>query len=145
VTPTPNGREHIFDTYATWTATTKLTLVGEADYVLNRTYAEQQPPRVALGAFEFKYTLPGSWYVGGRTEYFDDRGGLFSGKTQALKEFTLTANRQLAPGFQARMEYRRDFSNQQFFLSSRTGVLERSQPTVTLGLIYNWGTKQGSW
>jgi hypothetical protein len=126
VTPTPNGREHIFDTYATWTATTKLTLVGEADYVLNRTYAEQQPPRVALGAFEFKYTLPGSWYVGGRTEYFDDRGGLFSGKTQALKEFTLTANRQ-------------------FFLSSRTGVLERSQPTVTLGLIYNWGTKQGSW
>ncbi len=145
VTPTPDGREHIFDTYATWNATPKLTLVGEADYVLNRTYAEQQPLRVAIGAFEFKYTLPRNWYIGGRAEYFDDRGGLFSGKTQALKEFTLVANRELAPGFQARMEYRRDFSNQLFFLSSRPGVLESAQPTATLGLIYSWGTKQGGW
>jgi hypothetical protein len=145
VTPSPNGREHIFDTYATWSATPKLTLVGEADYVLNRTYVEQQPSRAAIGAFEFKYALPRNWYVGGRTEYFDDRNGIFSGKTQALKEFTLVANRELAPGFQVRMEYRRDFSNQLFFLSSRTGVLENAQPTMTLGLIYAWGTKQGSW
>jgi hypothetical protein len=145
VTPAPNGREHIFDTYATWNVAPKFTLVGEADYVLNRTYAEQQPARVALGAFEFKYALPRNWYIGGRTEYLDDRDGLFSGKPQALKEFTLVANRQLAPGFQARMEYRRDFSNQRFFLSSRPGILESAQPTVSLGLIYAWGTKQGSW
>jgi hypothetical protein len=145
VTPAPTGREHIFDTYATWNATPRLTLIGEADYVLNRTYVEQQPSRVALGAFEVKYSLPQNWYIGGRTEYFDDRSGLFSGRSQALKEYTLVANRELAPGFQARMEYRRDFSNQRFFLSSRTGVLETAQPTVTLGLIYAWGTKQGSW
>ena len=37
ISPAPNGREHIFDTYATWQATPKLTLIGEADYVLNRT------------------------------------------------------------------------------------------------------------
>ena len=43
ISPAPNGREHIFDTYATWQATKRLKLVGEADYVLNRTYAEQQP------------------------------------------------------------------------------------------------------
>ena len=42
ISPAPNGREHIFDTYATWQATKKLTIVSEADFVLNRTFAEQQ-------------------------------------------------------------------------------------------------------
>lgn len=145
VTPKPDGREHIFDTYATWHATPKLTLVGEADFVLNRTYKEQKPAHVAIGAVEMQYTLTPNWYVGGRAEYFDDRDGLFSGTSQALKEFTLVANRQLAPGFQVRMEYRRDFTNYPFFLSSRTGVLEKAQPTATLGLIYDWGSKKSSW
>jgi hypothetical protein len=145
VSPSPDGREHIFDTYATWHATPKLTLLGEADYVMNRTYKEQKPARVALGAFEMQYTLTPNWYVGGRAEYFDDRDGLFSGQSQALKEFTVVANRTLAPGFQVRMEYRRDFTNYPFFLSSRTDVLEQVQPTATLGLIYDWGSKKGSW
>ena len=145
ISPAPDGREHIFDTYATWNATPRLTLIGEADYVLNRTVAESHPARVAIGAFYARYTLPRDWYVAGRFEYFDDRGGLFSGATQALKEFTLVANRQLAPGFLARAEYRRDFSNQRFFLTDRSGRLDRAQTTATLGLVYWWGTKQGSW
>jgi hypothetical protein len=145
INPAPSGREHVFDTYATWNATPKLTLVGEADFVLNRTYAEQQPGRVAIGAFEFKYALPRDWSVGGRTEYLDDRGGLFSGKTQALKEFTLVTDHMLAPGFFARAEYRRDVSNQRFFLTDTPGVLVPAQSTTTLGLVYWWGTKQGSW
>ena len=145
ITPAPNGREHIFDTYATWNATPRLTLVGEADFVINRTYAEQQPGRVAIGGFEAKYTLPRNWYLGARAEYFDDRGGLFSGVTQALKEVTFVANRDIAPGFLVRAEYRRDFSNQRFFLTDTAGVLVQAQPTAEIGLVYWWGTKQGSW
>ncbi len=145
ISPAPDGREHIFDTYATWNATGNLELIGEADYVLNRTYAEQQPLRVVIGAFYLKYNLPGNWYVAGRTEYFDDRGGLFSGATQALKEVTLVANHQLAPGFLIRGEYRRDFSNRRFFVSDAAGALKHAQTTATLGLVYWWGTKQGSW
>lgn len=145
ITPAPNGREHIFDTYATWNATQKLTLVGEADYVLNRVESSSQPARVAIGAFYAKYALPKNWNIGGRFEYFDDRGGLFSGKTQALKEFTFIADHPLAPGFLARAEYRRDFSNQLFFLSDTPGSLKHAQTTATLGLVYWWGTKQGSW
>ena len=145
ITPAPNGREHIFDTYATWQATPKLTLIGEADYVLNRAYAEQQPPRVVIGGITAKYVLPRSWNVGGRAEYFDDRGGLFSGRTQALKEGTVVLDHTLAPGFLARAEYRRDWSNQRFFFTDTAGVLVPAQTTATLGLVYWWGTKQGSW
>jgi hypothetical protein len=141
----PNGREHIFDTYATWNATPRLTLIGEADYVLKRVESHSQPGRVALGALYAKYALPRNWNIASRFEYFDDRSGLFSGKLQALKELTLIADHSFAPGFLARAEYRRDFSNQQFFLTDQPGVLRHAQSTATLGLVYWWGTKQGSW
>ncbi len=145
VSPVPNGREHIFDTYATWNATPKLTLVGEADYVLNRTYARQQPPRVIIGSLLAHYTLPHNNNIGSRFEYLDDRGGLFSGNTQALKEITFVADHTFDNGFLARAEYRRDFSNRPFFLSDTPGVLQHAQTTATLGLVYWWGTKQGNW
>jgi len=145
ISPAPNGREHIFDTYATWQATPKLTVIGEADYVLNRTYAEQQPGRVVIGGVTAKYALPRNWSLGARAEYFDDRGGLFSGKTQALKEATAVLDHTFAPGFLVKAEYRRDWSNQRYFFSDTAGSLEPAQSTATLGLIYWWSTKQGSW
>ncbi len=145
ISPAPNGREHIFDTYATWNASSKLTVVGEADFVLNRTLSRSQPARVAIGALYAKYALPRNSSLGGRFEYLDDRSGLFSGRTQALKSLTFVADHNFAPGFLARAEYRRDFSNQAFFLSDQVDVLRHAQTTATLGLVYWWGTKQGSW
>lgn len=145
LSPAPNGRNHIIDTYATWQATPKLTLIGEADYVLSRNVPEQQPARVVIGSVTAKYALGRSWSLGARTEYFDDRGGQFSGKTQALKEGTLVLDHTFAPGFLAKAEYRRDWSNQVFFLSDSAGALKPAQTTATLGLTYWWGTKQGSW
>jgi len=61
-----------------------------------------------------------------------DRGGLFSGVSQAL-------------GFLMRYEWRRDFSNQPSFLSDVQGVLKKQQTTATLGMVWWWGRKQGSW
>ncbi len=142
---TPNGREHIFDTYATWTATPKMTLVGEADYVVNRVYAQSAPNHVSAGAAYARYQLPRSYALGARAEYLSDRGGLFSGSTQALKEFTATFEHQFEPGFLLRAEYRRDFSNQHYFLSGTQGLLNTAQGTATLGVVYWWGTKQGAW
>ncbi len=145
INPAPNGREHIFDTYATWNPTPKLTFVGEADFVVDRTYAEQQPGRVAIGGFETKYALPRNWNLGARAEYFDDRSGLFSGDSQALKEITFVADHTFVPGFLARAEYRHDFSNQRFFLTDTPGALVKAQTTATIGVVYWWGMKQGSW
>lgn len=145
ITPTPNGREHILDTYVTWNATPKLTLVGEGDYVVNRAFSNSAPQHVSGGAAYARYQIAPKFALAGRGEYMSDRGGLFSGTTQALKETTATAEYKFADGFLARMEWRRDFSNQPFFLTDIPGKLKKEQNTATLGLIWWFGQKQGSW
>jgi hypothetical protein len=145
ITPTPNGREHILDTYVSWNATPKLTLGAEADYVITRVFSNSAPSRVAGGAGYARYQLTPKFALAGRGEYLSDRGGLFSGVTQALKESTATAEYKFADGFLARMEWRRDFSNQPFFLTDVPNVLKKEQNTATLGLIWWFGQKQGSW
>ena len=145
ISPSPNGREHIFDSYATWTPTSKLTLVGEGDYVVNRTLSQSAPSHVSGGAAYLRYSLPRNWAVAGRAEYLSDRGGLFSGRTQALKETTFTLEHHFEGGLNSRFEYRRDFSNQRFFLTDTPSLLSNSQSTATVGLVYWWGQKQGAW
>jgi hypothetical protein len=145
VTPAPRGREHIFDSYATWTATPKLTIAGEADYVINRLQTFSAPAHVIGGALYARYQFTPRIALAGRAEYLSDRGGLFSGVTQALKETTLTAEYKFAEGFLVRGEWRRDFSNQPFFLTQATGVLSQQQNTATLGLVWWFGRKLGSW
>ena len=145
ITPTPDGRLHILDTYASWSATPKLTLVGEADYVINRVFEHSPPAHVAGGAAYAHYQLAPKVALTARGEYLSDRGGLFSGVTQALKESTLTYEYKFTDGFLARVEWRRDFSNQPFFLSDTTGLLKKEQNTATLGLMWWFGQKQGAW
>jgi hypothetical protein len=145
ISPAPDGREHIFDSYVTWSATPKLTLVGEGDYVINRFYTHSSPAHVSAGAAYARYQLTPAYAVATRGEYLSDRGGLFSGSTQALKEITFTLERKFAEGFLMRAEYRRDFSNVPFFLTDKAGVLSNAQNTATLGMVWWAGQKQGSW
>ena len=74
-----------------------------------------------------------------------DRGGLFSGLTQALKENTVTLDYSLTEGFLMRYEWRRDYSNQPSFLTDLQGVRSKEQSTATVGLIWWWGQKEGAW
>ena len=145
ISPAPNGREHIFDTYATWNATPRLTLVGEADYVINRAFSNSAPTHVDGGAAYIRYQFTPKFALAGRGEYLSDHGGQYSGVTQALKETTATAEYKFAEGFLARAEWRRDFSDQPFFLTALPNVLKKEQNTATLGLIWWFGQKQGSW
>ena len=140
----PNGRTHIIDSYVTWAATDKLTLAAEGDYVINRATSTSPPSRVTGGAAYARYQFTPKVAAAGRFEYLSDRGGLFSGTTQALKESTVTLDYKLAEGFLLRTEWRRDYSNQPFFLTSTAGVLKKEQNTATLGLIW-WFGKEGGW
>lgn len=145
VHPVPRGRLHVVDTYATWTPTDKTTLVGEFDYVVNRTNVDSPPAHVVGGAAYARYQISNRHAVAARGEYLSDRGGLFSGATQALKEVTATYEYKCADGFLARLEWRRDASNQPLFLTSEPGARKREQNTATIGLIWWLGAKQGSW
>jgi hypothetical protein len=143
--PTQDGRLHILDSYVSWTASPKLTLAAEADYVINRVFEHSAPGHVSGGAAYARYQLSPKVALAARGEYMSDQGGLFSGTTQALKESTLTYEYKFADGFLLRTEWRRDFSNRPFFLTAQPNILKKEQNTATLGLVWWWGQKQGAW
>ena len=151
IRPAPDGRTHIFDAYFTWQASPKLTVAIEGDYFLERLWRysapgmSSAPSHVAGGAGYLRYQFTPKLSLATRAEYMSDRGGLFSGLTQALKENTVTFDYLMANGFLMRYEWRRDFSNQPSFLTDRQGVLSKQQNTATVGLIWWWGRKEGAW
>jgi hypothetical protein len=151
ISPAPDGRTHIFDSYATWQATSKLTFAIEGDYFIQRLWKNATPGRSSAplhndgGAAYVQYQITPKVALGSRAEYMSDRGGLFSGLSQALKENTVTFDYRLLDGFLMRYEWRRDYSNQPSFLSDAQGVFRKQQNTASLGLIWWWGRKEGSW
>ena len=151
ISPAPNGHTDIFDSYATWQATKKLTFAIEGDYFIQRLWQHaapgesSAPSHVDGGAAYLSYQVTPKIAVATRAEYLSDRGGLYSGITQALKENTVTFDYKLTDGFLMRYEWRRDFSNQPSFLTDVQGVFSKEQNTATLGIIWWWGRKEGAW
>jgi Putative beta-barrel porin-2, OmpL-like. bbp2 len=141
-----DGRAHIFDTYINWTpANSKWSAALEGDYTINRSSTQAAPARVDGGAAYLQYQAAPKFALAGRFELLQDRAGYFSGRSQTIKEFTLTGTRQFADGFQAKLEYRRDFSSTNYFATGAAGLLKRNQDTALLGLIWWFGGKTGSW
>ncbi len=154
ISPAPNGKTHIFDSYVTWQTTPKLSFTLEGDYVIQRLWVNTAPGQSSApsdvwgGAAYAKYQLTPRTYIAGRTEYLNDHGGLFTGITsyiEALKEVTATYDFQVADGFDMRWEYRRDISNQPLFLTSEQNIYSTHQDTATLGVIWWFGRKQSPW
>ena len=140
-----NGKTHILDTYATWKVTPKLTLAGEADYVIERLRTSSAPSETRGGAAYIRYQFTPKIALASRGEWLFDHGGLYSGKTQTLNETTITFEYRFSNGFLMREEWRRDWSSQPFFLTSTLGILKTYQNTATLGLVWWFGGKQGPW
>jgi hypothetical protein len=151
IRPAPNGKTHIFDSYASWQATPKLTFALEGDWFIARLWENaaagesSAPSHVDGGAAYARYQFTPKLALGTRAEYMSDRAGLFSGITQALKENTVTFDYTMAPGFLMRYEWRRDYSNQQSFLTDVQGILAKEQQTASVGIIWWWGRKEGAW
>jgi hypothetical protein len=151
IVPPPNGKLHIFDTYATWNVSPKFTLAGEGDYVIEREWANagpgesSAPSHVIGGAAYAQYQLTPRSTLATRGEYLSDPNGLFSNATQALKEVTGTYKYSFADGFDAFLEYRHDWSNIPYFVTSNPASLASHQITGALGLVWWYGGKQGSW
>ena len=151
VSPAPNGKLHIFDNYVTAQVTSKLSFIGEGDYEIQRLWANaapgesSAPSHVIGGAGYAQYQLTPKGSLAARSEYLSDRGGLFSNKTQALKEVTGTYKYNVAEGFDTFFEFRRDWSNQDYFTTHNVGLPSNHQTTATIGLVWWYGGKQGNW
>lgn len=149
ITPAPNGKTDIFDSYATWQATSKLTLAGEGDYYITRKWANAAPDESSApshldgGVAYVQYQLNPRTALAARSEYLSDADGLFSNASQDLKEVTGTYKYSLSDNFDVFLEYRHDWSNIPYFRTNSPAT--DHQDTTTLGLVWWYGGKQGSW
>jgi hypothetical protein len=125
---------HIADTVVTVYATDKLTLLGNFVYGSD---ANNNGVRGYWNGFAgyFKYAFNNRFAFSPRFEVFNDRDGLRTGVAQTVKDITLTQELKLLNNFITRFEYRRDFSNQNFFTNS-AGVAKDNQNTFTVGISY---------
>jgi hypothetical protein len=66
----------------------------EADYVIERLFTNSYPDRTWGGAGYIRYQFSPRNTIAGRAEYLDDRGVVFTGITQALKETRSPSNKK---------------------------------------------------
>jgi len=75
-----------------------------------------------------------------RFEYFKDESGFSTGTVQNINEFTLTGEYKMPEGLLARLEYRRDNSDQPYFVKGSR--LVDAQSTVEVGVVAFFGPKR---
>jgi hypothetical protein len=136
-----NGNfRHLTDTVVTYTPTAKLSLMANYDYGHDRVPVTLGLPTTSAVwwtgfAGYIKYAPNATWAIATRGEWFKDHNGFSTGTAQNVGEFTLTLQRMLASKIMARLEFRRDMSDEDVF-PYRTGLLKDAQNTVTLGMVY---------
>jgi len=92
---------------------------------------------VAVG---LRYQASPTWAFSPRYEYYNDKDAFTTGTSQNVQEITLTGEYKTPVGLLARIEFRTDFSDEQFFVKD-SGSLSKTQPTVTFALIYAFSNK----
>jgi hypothetical protein len=141
----PDGFFRVFDTYVAYAPTSALALGFDVNYVTNE--IESNDPSLSLqgigGYARYQATTPVA--LGLRYERLDDEG-LFGGIDQVLHEVTATLEYKFTDGFLIRTEFRRDWSNADFFTGSGGAAdLRDHQNTLLVGGVWWFGNKQGAW
>jgi hypothetical protein len=140
----PDGFFRVFDTYAAYTISPKVSVGLDVNYVTSEVNkADEALSLQGTGAYlRFQASDPAALSL--RYERLDDEG-LFGGIDQVLQGLTVTAEYKFADGFLARGEFRRDWSNERFFTGRTPDDLQKDQNTFLVGLVWWFGNKQGAW
>jgi hypothetical protein len=125
---------NIFDATLTLALGEKLSLMGNFDYG-----TEGEASWWGIAAYA-KYQATPGWAVVGRYEYTDDTDGGFMTFGTKAQSFTVTSDHLIAGALKARLEYRLDKTDDDFFEKS-DGSLTDSQQTFTVGLVYSFAGK----
>jgi hypothetical protein len=140
----PDGFFRLFDTYASYSATSKLSIGLDVNYVTNEVEKADDALSLQGTALYARYQVTTPAALSIRYERLDDEG-LFGGIAQVLHEVTATAEHKFADGFLVRGEFRRDWSNQRFFTGAEPNDLQKGQNTFLAGLVWWFGNKTGTW
>jgi hypothetical protein len=132
-----DDRRFLSDTIVTWHLTPKLSLMANYDYGRDQ-LAGARVTWSGIAAYA-RWQVTDAWALAPRVERFEDADGFRTGAAQTIDEVTLTSEHRLADALVARLEYRRDKSDQPFFV--RDGRPADTQSTLALGLIYAFGAK----
>ncbi len=131
---------NIFDTVGTIYVTDKLTLLGNFVYGNDGDNTGTRGYWTGFAAY-LKYAFNNRFAFSPRFEVFNDHAGLRTGVPQTVKDITLTQEIKLFNNFLTRLEFRRDFSNQDFFTNSK-GFARNNQNTFIVGLSYFFTTRE---
>jgi Putative beta-barrel porin-2, OmpL-like. bbp2 len=131
------GIRNVFDLVVSFAATDKLSVLGNFDYGHDSLGGQGLDwYGVALYA---KFQANEKWAFSPRYEWYKDADGFTTGLEQTLQEITLTGEYKAAGGLITRVEYRTDFSDEDYFLEGDT--LKSTQPTLSIALIYSFSSK----
>jgi hypothetical protein len=133
------------DDIRTYSDTNLAFTSGKVSTGLNYVYAKDAVAGSGINwqalALYFKGQITPVFALSPRFEYFDDSDGFVfaPGLGQKMKEFTLTAEVKHTKGLIMRLEYRRDWSDVDFF--EKNGRARDNQNTVTVGFVYAFSSK----
>ncbi len=152
---TDKGYRNLFDTTLNLTPTQKAFAKWSGyinyDYVQNRnadcgsgTCVTTNLTHMQGVAFEGRYQATSTIAFSGRYEYIADESGAITDYIKAsLDEFTVTGEYKMSQGLLARLEYRRDHTDNPFFLKgedySYPQNFVKSQSTLELGVVAFFG------
>lgn len=124
------------DTTVTVAVNDTLSLMGNYDYGRDQVIGEAVTWQGVAGYGRIQATP--QFALVPRIEWYQDKDGFTTGLAQTLKEFTLTFELRHSQGLLFRAEYRRDWSDEDFFV--KNGGLTENQNTVSFGLVYSFSS-----
>jgi len=142
---TAYGVRNLIDTTLLLTPNAKFNAYINYDYGSNRDAIEAQGDNKlntwqgVAAAMHEQATAKSA--LAARFEYFNDPDGFQTGTAQHLYEFTATYEYKWVEGLLARIEYRGDFSNQQYFHKLANETTDQ-QSTITVAFIAFFGPKR---
>jgi hypothetical protein len=149
---TNKGYRNLFDVNLLLTPTAKLNAYINYDYgqnrnaaltnseVSNSTYTTTDLSHWQGIAVALHYQATGRVAFTPRYEYYKDESAFSTGLKQNLNEFTLTGEYKMPEGLLARLEYRRDGSDEPYFIKGSRTV--KAQSTVEVGVVAFFGPKR---
>ena len=131
------GVRQLFDTVVSFTATPKLSLLGNVDY--GRDAVDGVDVAWYGIATYLKYQATDRWAFSPRYEWFSDADGFATSVEQRLQSVTLTGEYKMA-GVITRLEWNTGWSGQRVF--DNGGVnLKKTQSSLVLGALYAFSSK----
>jgi hypothetical protein len=144
------GFRNLIDANLVLTPNAKLNAYINYDYGQNRNAVEDESGKFTAGslsrwqgiavAAHYQPTAKSSFTP--RFEYFIDSQGFSTGTAQKLNEFTMTYEYKMVEGLLARVEFRNDHSNMNFFDKDKNPASTTNQPGITIGMIAFFGPKR---